>query len=415
MNITKNQNVTVYRLLRLGQDIRAICLIALVALALLITGCNDSSGSSSGAGETLTSEVQQEAGSGDSLQISPTSGMTEALAGSENVLPDILGDLGETIPLVFEPGIIDLGRMFPRDLITTKFSLRNTGTRPMTIKVIRPSCACTKLDNYSGLVIPPGESVELEARIKSRTVPSTFTSAISFLFEEYIGQATINISGEITRAIRTAPTTFNLVPGRSSGARAESGLIVIESIDNEPFNILSANGKEPIYQSFDPDFDEAQSSYVIEWDISSYNNSTRPGWWVIETDHPNCPVVDVRIRHSSTMPPPKGTRAWRVRTGHVVVDGIKPGESADFDVNMVNPYGDVIGAVRSLSKNFSARLISFSQIGEVPPDSTLTVRITPTSGYEGLLYGDIQFLSNKNQLQKIIVIGKAMEKTDEGQ
>lgn len=411
MNKSHNTNVTLSQLLRLIYRLKSLGLLAFVAIALLITGCNnDSSGSST----AQNGQNEAETNSSDSAQLTSIDEVNTAIKNSVGVLPDVLGDLQESAPIVFEPGIIDLGKMFPRDLITSKFTLRNLGNTPMTIKAIKPACGCTKLDDYYGLVIPPGESVELEARTKSRTVPSSFSSSISFLFEEYIAPSTISMFGEVTRVIRTAPKYFNCVANRDSGLRKDSGLIVVESLDGKPFTILSANGVEPIYESFDPDFDEPQSSYKLVWDISQYENVNPPKYWIIETDNPNCPVVDVWVRHEANVPVTAGL--WRVRTQHVVVGGIKPGESAEFEVDIHNRTGVpcTTHLVRSLSKNFKAKVVSFSPIGKIPPDSTIKVRITPTPGYEGLLNGRIQFMLN-GQPQNVIILGKVFEKTDEGE
>jgi len=408
MNISHNPNVTASRLLRFGYGLKSLCLPALVVLALLITGCNDSSGSSA----TEAVQAEGDADTGNSVQLTSREAVNTGLQDITNVLPDVLDDLQERAPIVFEPSIINLGKMLPRELITTKFSIRNLGDRPITIKVIRPSCACTKLDDYSGRVIQPGKAIELEARTKSRTVPSSFTSSISFLFEEYIGQSTLSIYGEITRAIRTSPHYFNCVANRETGQRQDSGLIVVESIDGKPFNILSANGVEPIYEGFDPDFDEAQSEYTLAWDIAQYNNINVPGWWIIETDNPDCPVVDVWVRHENRDPVHKGP--WRVLTKHVVVGGIKYGESAVFEVDINNRHGTVSPGqeVRSLSKNFKAKFVSFTPVGKVPKNSTIRIRITPTPGYEGLLNGKMQFMLG-DEPQNITILGKALTKTEE--
>lgn len=412
MNKSHNTNVTVSLLLKLGQGFKLLSLLALVAIALLITGCNnDSSGSSA----TQNGQSEADTGSGDSVQLTSIDEVNTAIRDSVGVLPDVLGDLQETAPIVFEPGILDLGKMFPRDLITSKFTLRNLGSTPMTIKVIKAACGCTKLDDYSGLVIPPGEAVELEARTKSRTVPSSFSSSISFLFEEYIAPSTISMFGEVTRVIRTAPKYFNCVANRDTGLRNDSGLIVVEALDGKPFTILSANGVEPIYESFDPDFDEPQTSYKLVWDIAQYKNVNLPKYWIIETDNPNCPVVDVWVRHEANLPP-RNQNVWRARTQHVVVGGIRPGKSAVFEVDIQNRNNraNKIDLVRSLSKNFSAKLVSYIPIGKSPPDSTISVRITPTPGYQGLLNGKIRIMLG-SQWQDIIILGKAMKKTDEGE
>ncbi len=142
-------------------------------------------------------------------------------------------------------------------------------------------------------------------------------------------------------------------------------------------------------------------------------NVNVPGWWVIETDHPDCPVVDVLIRHESNRrKSPPGP--WSVRAHHVVVGGIEAGESAEFDVDIQNRHNTIStkNDVLSLSRNFKAKMVSFIPYGIIPEESTMRVRITPTPGYEGLLYGEIKFTIG-NQEFTATIIGKAMKSTEE--
>ncbi len=201
-------------------------------------------------------------------------------------------------PVVFDPPAVDLGYILPNQTVNTIIQVRNIGDKPLKITLVKPSCTCTTLDDLTGTVIPPGESVPLTAQLKARSKPSPMTSSITFLFEGYLESSKVSISAQVARPIRTIPQAFNLATGELSGH------IVVESIDGRPFTISAANRQPPEYIGFDPATDEPRNGYVLQWDVSQYTQQTMPGWWMIETDHPDCPLVDVWVRHKWNMPEP---------------------------------------------------------------------------------------------------------------
>ena len=226
------------------------------------------------------------------------------------------------------------------------------------------------------------------------------TSSVTFSFEGYADSSKVLISAQVARPIRTIPQIFNCVTGKPL-----SGQVVVESIDGRPFTISAANRQLPKYINFDPATDEPRNIYVLQWDVSQYTQQTMPAWWVIETDHPDCPVVDVWVRHEWTWPKGVPGRRWRLGTQHVVIDGISAGESAEFTVEIAKLGRDDIHLVLSLSNEFDAELVSIQRDGA---DTEATVRITPAAGHHGLLYGTIQFISTAHS-QKLTVIGTVFE------
>ena len=184
-----------------------------------------------------------------------------------------------------------------------------------------------------------------------------------------------------------------------------SGRIVVESIDGRPFTIFAANREPPQYLGFDPETDEPRNAYVLEWDVSPTAEKPLPVWWLIETDHPDCPVVDVWVRHIDNLPERVPGRPWRLQPQHFVLNGLAPEESAEFKVKVIKLGRDEIYSVHSLSKAFDAKLVSIEQDGE---DAEATVRITPVAGHQGLLYGDIEFVSQA-YFCKLTVIGTVLE------
>lgn len=382
-------------------------LVILVGFVGLSPGCKESdgsggtavspisaSGSEDGTGDAATPTAEARGG----LQVPQTQPALQGVAG--NLQPTTKVVSSDPAPVVFDPPAVDLGYLLPNQTVNTIIQVRNIGSEPLKITLVKPSCTCTTLDDLAGTVIPPGESVSLTAQLKARTKPSPMTSSVTFLFEGYAESSKILISAQVARPIRTIPQIFNCATDQPL-----SGQVVVESIDGRPFTIWAANRQPPEYIGFDPATDEPRNAYVLQWDVSQYTQQTMPGWWVIETDHPDCPVVDVWVRHQWNRPKGRAGRRWRLETEHVVIDGINAGESGEFTVEIAKLGRDDIYSVISLSNEFDAKLVSIERNGV---DTEATVRITPAAGHHGLLYGTIQFISTAHS-QKLTVIGTVFE------
>ena len=381
---------------------RAAGLVVLVGLVGLSHGCQESdgsgeaavsaisaSGSEGGAGDAATPTIAARGG----VQAPQTQPAADNLQSRTRFVPS------DPAPVVFDPPVVDLGFILPNQKVSTIIQVRNIGTEPLKITLVRPSCTCTTLDDLVGTVIPPGESVPLNAQIKARSKPSRLTTSITLLFEGYLESSRVSIGAQIARPIRTVPQAFRCTNGVLSGD------VVVESTDGQPFTILAANRQPPQYVGFDPAIDAPRNAYVLQWDVSTYTRQTMPAWWVIETDHPDCPVVDVWVRHEWNMPEGTDGRRWLVRAQHVVVDGIKAGASTEFTIGISKLGRDDIYSVISLSNEFDAKLMSIQRNGV---DAEATVRITPAAGHHGLLYGTIEFISRAHH-QKLTIIGAVIE------
>jgi len=387
---------------------RAAGLVILVGLVGLSHSCKESDGSGGAAVSPMVSASGSDDGTGvaarGGLQAPQTQPANRAGLPTLQTAADTLQsttnvDSSGLAPVVFDPPAVDLGYLLPNQTVNTIIQVRNIGSEPLKITLVKPSCTCTTLDDLTGTIIPPGESVSLNAQIKARSKPSPLTSSVTFLFEGYLESSKVSISAQVARPIRSIPQIFNCAAGDLSGR------VVVESLDGRTFTISAANRQPPEYIGFDPATDEPRNAYVLQWDVSKYTQQTMPGWWVIETDHPDCPVVDVWVRHKWNLPERVAGRLWRVRTQHVVIDGINAGESSEFTVEIAKLGSDDIYSVHSLSNEFDAKLVSIQRNGV---DAEATVRITPAAGHRGLLYGTIEFISRAHA-QKLTVIGTVFE------
>ena len=311
-------------------------------------------------------------------------------------------------PLRVEPGRFDFGMIGPKSIHAVNATLYNTGAAPITILKVSPSCACTIPQDLTDTVIPPGGSIPFSATFSAPTEPGVKSAYIQLVFR-YGGRrahAKINFQGVITMPVRAEPPYVDALKGVTTGRTR------VESVDGQPFRIISANGESPIYvDGFDPQTDQPRNAYEVQWNIPPRTIENCQGmrlWWVIETDHPDCPILPMRVRHECT----GGRRdlEWRQRTWRFKeyieqLGALHAGVPVEVDVDIVNEKNVRIFAVQSRSSGADAELVSTSRgEGDI---TTYRVRLTPRRGYEGMLYAMVLFRSDTGS-KDIAFIGRVM-------
>lgn len=364
--------------------------------------------------------AEQPAGSGDRAEptpVEPSAGTTPPAG----VPVRTIRPAADATPLSweFDPPAIDLGTVEMGRVLPGSSILHNRSDRPLRIVQMKASCKCTTLENHTGKTIPPGGSLAIEATIESKTYPGTSRSEIRFLFQGSDEVAVLPILAVVSRAVQAEPA--NLRPHE-----ALLGSVTIRSTDGRPFRILAADGEPPIFaDDYDPASGETRSEYELAWDLREYDLGTcineqgrrMPMWWVVETDHPDAPIVDLRVRHNpcTMLDIPTGGRRWFLADNRVVLDAIRPGESAEFETYMKwvrnEPPTDGIGSVETLSDQFTAELI---EVEERDGASWCRIRVTPAEGVRGLIYGDIRIHGRRSpgNAQKLVVIARVPDEDD---
>ncbi len=299
--------------------------------------------------------------------------------------------------IAFEPPVLDFGIVAPNVSPSGSVQVRNLGSTPVHIKSLRPTCKCTTLDDLTGTEIPAGGSMTLTARLDSRSVAGVRNEAVRLILAETDQVFELAVRAEITLPVRAAPSILNLASGQLTGH------LVIESVTGTPFHILAANGRPPRYVGFDPDLDELQSSYVLEWDLTAESAAGKlPRWFVVETDHIDCPLVDVWVRDRSTIEVPQRDRRWRVTDMRVLLDVLPPGSSREFTVTIEELGTATIAAVRSLTPALDAKLVNVERNGA---NALVKVQVTARPETKGVFLGRVEFMSSTGT-QGLDVIGK---------
>lgn len=292
-------------------------------------------------------------------------------------------------PLRAEPVVLDVGFMLPKVGGKGRFTLTNTSEKPLTIAAVTPSCKCTATSQLAGTVVAPGKSVTLDAELEGVSVPQIHRAAIRVAVDGYAMPLELQIRGETARAVRAVPALINAVEGKP-----RQGRYVIESLDGKPFRICAISGRVPDYIGFTPG-DAPKAKYLVKYDLDAWVPSF-PTCLVVETDHPECPVFDVWIRHETTIPVPGfRMKEYRINAGRIDVGG-----SAELVVEMDDP-GEEILAAEGMSPALRVDLVSQAVVDRT---RRLNLRVMPTGPRTGV-FNETFKLYGREREQPLLVYG----------
>jgi hypothetical protein len=170
-----------------------------------------------------------------------------------------------------------------------------------------------------------------------------------------------------------------------------SGQIEVKSLDGKPFRVLRTHGAPPEYVGFDPATDEPRGVYTLRWDLTRFGKRI-PWFWVVETDRPDAPVIDARIRHASTLSPRVPDRHWQPKDQRIVVGVVPAGEPFEISTGIECDAGTfpdpATAAVTTASPHLQAELLETQRDEQ---HLNYRVRVTPAAeAPPGLLYETIQ-------------------------
>lgn len=302
--------------------------------------------------------------------------------------------------LHINPGGIDFGDVAPKTTFRAELTLINVGGTPITITEVQSSCGCTVPEDLEGAVIAAGTSMPFATTFTSPSEPGPKDSKVLLKFNDGSKprHALITLHGNVTLSILADPPYVDALKGKRTGT------VTIRSQDGQPFRVISSNEAAPVYaDGFNPASDKPRSAYTIQWALDYPTDEADCGrqriWWPVETDHPDCGIVPLRIRHECTgvlMDPDWKQRNWIFLEYIVNLDRIKAGKTIELEVALRNWDGIPVYAVESLSPDATAELVSTAD----PPGETTTckVRFTPRAGYKGLLYAMVNFKSDTGDM-----------------
>ena len=284
---------------------------------------------------------------------------------------------------------LDLGFMRPNQNAVGTVTLRNTGSEPVRILAVTPSCKCTTTTDIVGKEIPAGGTATFDTTLEGAPVPGARTSTIRVLVEGSPTPIEIKVKGEVSQAVRAVPAYLNCV-----GSKNLSGRLVIESIDKRPFRILSAHGAEPQIGGW-TSADEPRSTYLLSYDLGDGTREL-PSFWIVETDHPDSPLVDLKVRHESV----SAKLSSRLSDYRANAGRIDPGTNGTVTFTSLDPQEPILSA-ESLSPDAT---LEVERVDAVDGGTRATVIVKPRAGHSGLLIVPAK-LSMATKAQEVLIFG----------
>ena len=367
-----------------------IAFVASAGLAVGLAGCNDQA-------ETAATPADQAQTTAPPARTKPASG-AEGFPKQIVTTPQVPGVGVEFPPVTAVPPILDFGFIPPNIDSFGSVKLVNTSEKPVTILAVQPTCKCTTLNDLGGTVIEPGGSVELEAALDGGPNPGSKTASVKVLIAGFARPLEVDLKAEITLPIRAIPPYINAVRDQNP-----TGRVVIESITNKPFRICSLHGSKPTFLGFDPETDEPRSKYILTYDLATVP-VPYPRYLMVLTDDPDVPVVDLYLRHETTMP--QINRALRVHGGfRHPLNKLNQGSSTEIEIGLV-VTGDRVATV--ISGTPDARVDLVKTRDETIEDKVVTfhtINVTPAKDFVGPLYFLITFMTTSGQSADVPVFG----------
>ncbi len=236
----------------------------------------------------------------------------------------------EPPPITADPSTVEMGFIRPGETKHGKTKLTNTGSEPLTILRTHASCSCTVASKLDGVVLQPGESVEMEVSVKAKKFPGPTQNQVSIFVDGFAVPAKLFALGEIAYGVKSTPIYVDMMT-------KTAGSIMLESTDGRKFKVLAVNGSAPVFEGFDPEKDEVGTQYTVKYDFTGVDPTTLPKWWVVETDHPEAPVVDLRVLHPAiwnNAAQQMQNATWQLGEDRVLAGAMRVGESKEITMHL---------------------------------------------------------------------------------
>lgn len=267
-------------------------------------------------------------------------------------------------PISAEPAVADFGIVAPGTVVSKTIKLVNPLDRPIRIKLAKPSCTCTTVD-MTGKTIPANGVLEMPMSMKTSHSVGRKTAQVNMVFDGLEQLLEIKLVAETAYAVRANPAFVDaLAPERMKG------FFELLSTDGAPFMVKSVDGRPALTADGAPM--KPATRQVVKYDLTNSGLGTGiPPFLIVETDHPKCPVLDLRVRHETTkIAPVLNFAEFRTNAGV-----LQNGTPTEFEIELKHAGPMRVDRVESRHKEVQAFIVDQKSDG----DSLLVkVKLLPT-------------------------------------
>ncbi len=320
-------------------------LSSLALASIVLGGCEDPATPPPGPAEQATNEPTTAAPA--------ASGIRVIAPGTIEVRPDATAVYGD-------PADVDFGLVKPGSKLTADVILVNPFQTPMTIAQAVPTCQCTTVE-VAGETIPAGGGIAIPITLQVPSTTGKKQAAVNTVLPGPDGKNVrgprLTLTAIAAYAVKTTPLYIDALP-----SNPVTGSVSVAATDGRPFRVLTVNGRPPVLLT--PD--QPLAEHVVQYDLGpaatqaerSGSPEVFPKWMIFETDHPDAPVIEMRIRHPFSKLPHQTRNVALQFDGNIANLGVIPaGGTGTFDVELKQFAGKLVTGVRTTNPDFRADLV----------------------------------------------------------
>jgi len=377
---------------RIGPVFVAVAAVSTLPLGACGGGDADTSQTASTATATSSTSSTSASPSGPSEGASASvAAATSPGFGSRRAGPAVVAG-----PITATPGSVDFGLVAPKTVVDATFVLRNDSDAPVRILASQPTCQCTAVE-MAGKTIPARGSIEMPVSMETSGAVGVKQAAVSMIFEGVDTPMRVGLQAEVAYSVVARPlpyiTTFG--PGNQFDPNRLAGTFRLESVDGEPFEVLSVQGDAPAFVGYDPAQDPPRSAYELRYDFRGLAANAVPKYLLVETDREDCPLVDLRVRHPST----RITPAFKFAQYRSMLGRAKAGEPNTFSIEIEEMGPLRFDTVYALSPDATADLVSQRSDGK---NLLVTVEVVPRKDFTGMIEVPVTFVAGGRTSEHLV-------------
>lgn len=286
-------------------------------------------------------------------------------------------------PVRIEPDIIDLGDLMPETKVQTEFKVTNIGDKPLKITSAMSTCSCT-VAQLGISEIEPGRTIILPVTFDSGKVIADQTRDVIIRFAGYARPAAGKVHARTNYGVR-------MMVEYDPPEQRRVANITLESVDEQPFRVLSAGGRPPQFlDGFDPLNDAPRNRYIIAQDLAGIPAQSLPLWFVIELDHPTSPIIDLPVENLEWAPE-RTMRPWSFSERRILLGEMPPMSQKEVVVLLRNVKEGGLDLIRSIWMDPPIAEAAIFGMEQTPDGLKVRVRITPRDDHRGAFVTALSF------------------------
>ncbi len=287
-------------------------------------------------------------------------------------------------PIEITPQNPNFGNVHPDELIHQTFTIRNTGSRALHIADYRVACNCTTA-RVNGNTISPGQSITVDVTVDLRGSIGDVKKDVNLIFTGYSAPVRLEMTGTMNYAIVATPDRAMPSPQRT-------GQLTLTSTDGRPFKVLGANSTPVQVLKAEPSGGERALKVTFAYDLGA--DTPMPHDLVIETDHPDAPVIALPVMLGEVTDPEmeyiKVLREIFIQRKGLNVGVVRPSKPIEFKTNLTMRDETLPVKVYADSPDIDVELVSNEAYG-YGKGREITVRVTNKGVRSGHLLTPIYF------------------------